>query len=299
MKALLKSQLGKIFEFGSYSLSIQKVADTKVTFHEIINGQQFQHTYFTIYSAYKYFEYKTKHLLPALAKKRNDIDLTKASAEYRNQHHSYTEFCFELEVFLQQYIKTSIENPYTLHFESERFIIVEYALGQTIEIAIRPNNIMQFIKIDCKNSNIYEICNLVPHITFGKLLDATCVEYTNDKIGKFAEMLHKYYDLRMQLNKFKITINENSEFPVKTEDIIGFVNTAEDNDCFAIDLQPVANRKRTLNIIRQSRVKYLIEVRNFTEDDIMQEEFWSYINKFSSDFTSNIEYIKKLYNALD
>lgn len=297
MRNFLKTLVGKKFEFGTYGLTIEKVADSKVTFAENINGTQFKHSYFKIDDAASYLDYKTKQLLPALSKQRQEVDLTKATPEYKNQHRANQLLIVDLEHFLMKFVKETENNKCTFNFDDTSEIVLQYTQGQKIRIKIRQHDIMQFIFIENAKS-ILDADDMAPHITFGQLLNRTCNEYSEEHLYKptMYELLSNFKLQKEQLKKFALTINENAEFPLESSEIINFVNTAENGQLLKIPLGVIDERLRYVELVRLSRVKYMIEVRNYKLDGTMQEEYWTYINKFSSDFTGNIEIIKKIYN---
>lgn len=295
MRSFLKGLVGKKFEFGTYGITIEKVADSKVTFAENINGTQFKHSYFKIDDAASYLEYKTQHLLPALSKQRQEVDLTKATPEYKNQHRANQLLIADLEHFLMKLVKETANNKCTFNFDDASEIVLQYTQGQKIRIKIRQHDIMQFVFIE-NATTILDADDMAPHITFGQILNRTCDEFEAKTTSTLYDLVSNFKLQKEQLKKFALTINENAEFPLESSEIINFVNTAENGQILKIPLGVVNERLRYIELVRLSRVKYMIEVRNYKLDGTMQEEYWTYINKFSSDFTGNIEILKKVYN---
>lgn len=297
MRDFLKKQTGKQFDFGTYGIKIEKVADAKVSFIENFNGIQFRQNYFKIEEAAKYFEWKTKQLLPELSKQRKEVDLTKATQEFKNQHKSHQELLQILTIFIYDLILESEENRCNIDFSEDSYVSLKYTNGQVIDVKIRQNDMFPFVTLDARDNDIYDKDGIVPHITYGNILNRILEEIEFKREQTLVELLSLYRMQKAQLAKFKTTYNENAEFPLTNEEIMNFVNNADNGDELVIELQTLQGRKRTFHVVRQTRVKYLLEIRNFEEDGTMQEEYWLHVTKFSSDFTKNIELLKTIYNT--
>lgn len=305
-KAFLKENLNQTIKIGTYSLTIVKVANVNVKFEEHINGLQHTHNWFNIEDAYDYYFHKV-HLNEELASYRKALDFENASPAYKNQVQSYENLMTELKLFLYDYIDQSTENPFdSIEPRTANVLRLNWQNGQKLDIVITSE---EYATVDIKSfSNIVsDFSSAVVFSTAGKLLTTiygTCGDIESSNELKM--LLARYQVMTKQLDKFQVLTNTEIEFPLKEDQIIDFVRTASDGDILEIPLTAYNNRTRVLEIERKSRIKYLVEVRNYinkpteagTTETIMQEEYWTNILKFSSNFSGNITTIKKIYNAL-
>lgn len=307
-KLALRELIGKTERTESYSITILKVADKRVTFDESINGLSHVHSWFEIEDAYDYYYYKLQ-LNRFLSSKRKEIDMSKASSVFKNQKAAYDDITNEVRTFLfDNIICWDERDKPIIEWKSERLVEILYN-NVTITIALRkPTDNFLFISMSNHTNVVLDTLEAAPYVTFGRLQEDNISNENSELSGTaLFTLLHRYGEIRAQLNKFLTMQPIEEVFPVSNDDIIEFVANADDGKTMQIELNAYTKQRRYLAIERKSRIKYLIEVRNETtvvsEDTMsesikMQEEFWININKFSSDYTSNIEKIKRIYNAL-
>ncbi|BBI90660.1 hypothetical protein HYO65_gp268 [Tenacibaculum phage PTm1] len=300
VKAELRSIVGIQLIVGTYSLTVDKVADKRVTITENINGFEFTHSKLDIISAKAYIEYK-KRLNQELTNKALDVEKHHASAEYRTQLDSLAEIKQEFLFNVIDLIESNENNTHNILFNTPSEIDFEWSSGERITIKVRDNEDRPFITLSkIKNTPLTKE-DTFPCITFGSLLklnNTVGEEFTSSDTQDFHEVCLRYKEASKQLVKYTRVNNiETIPFGYTNSDIIEWFSDANDSDFFSIPLSTFEDRIRFIRVTRVNRVKTLIEVVSTTnESEIIEYE--TGINKFSGNFTDNIDFLRKLKNTL-
>lgn len=299
-KADLRSNIGSMTRSGTYSIEVNKAAVTKAMFTESINGIRHHHNWFNLIEAHNYLGYKIK-LNKYLSDKRQEYDASRATVEYRSQLSSFENIKTLITVHLNDEISYSNTNQFTIDFTHSKEICIEWQNGDKIAIVlIGDSYIVRPTKIS-DNPLVHE--EFHAYATLGDLVKHVFSDDTkrHQDYLELNALFYRYKEAKTNLDKFTEQFSSSIKFPYENDVIIDFMKTAKDGDIFRIALTDFDSRKRFLEVERKSRIKYIIEVRNYREENnstIMQAEYWLNITKFSSDYTGNIERIKKIYEAL-